>query len=112
LAGSTVAAHFRLKLGQKLDLENSPCTLRGIVSSGGAEDAQVLVPLEAAAQLAGLRDAASLVQVRADGRRLESVAATLAQALPGSDVRLLHAGELPISQARSSMLRVHPSQTV
>jgi putative ABC transport system permease protein len=91
LAGSTVAAHFRLKLGQKLDLENSPCTLRGIVSSGGAEDAQVLVPLEAAAQLAGLHDAASLVQVRADGRRLEAVAATLAKALPGSDVRLLHA---------------------
>ena len=91
LVGSNVAAHFRLKLGQKLELEGTPCTIRGIVSSGGAEDAQVIVPIETAARLAGLQDVASLVQVRADGERLASVQAALARQLPGADVRLLHA---------------------
>ena len=91
LVGSNVAAHFRLKLGQKLELEGAPCTIRGIVSSGGAEDAQAIVPIETAARLAGLQDVASLVQVRADGERLASVQAALARQLPGADVRLLHA---------------------
>jgi putative ABC transport system permease protein len=91
LVGNNVAAHFRLKLGEKLALEGAPCIIRGIVSSGGAEDAQVLVPFETAAQLAGLQDVASLVQVRADGERLPAIQAALAKALPGADVRLLHA---------------------
>ncbi|HXM43000.1 MAG TPA: FtsX-like permease family protein, partial [Bryobacteraceae bacterium] len=95
LVGSNVAAHFRLKLAQKLELEGAPCTLRGIVSSGGAEDAQVILPFDAAAQLAGLPEGgngvASLVQVRADGERLASIQAALAKQLPGADVRLLHA---------------------
>jgi putative ABC transport system permease protein len=95
LVGGNVAAHFRLRLGQTLPLEGAPCTIRGIVSSGAAEDAQAIVPFEVAARLAGLPDgdegAASLVEVRADGERLVSVQAALAQALPDADVRLLHA---------------------
>jgi putative ABC transport system permease protein len=91
LAGTSVAAHFRLKLGQKLELEGAPCIIRGVVSSGGAEDAQVILPFDVAARLAGVQDAASMVQVRADGERLESIQAVLARALPGSEVRLLHA---------------------
>jgi putative ABC transport system permease protein len=95
LVGANVAAHFRLKLGQKLELEGVPCTIRGVVSSGGAEDAQVIVPFDIAAHLAGFPEgdkaAASLVQVRADGERLASVQAALAKQLPGADVRLLHA---------------------
>jgi putative ABC transport system permease protein len=95
LVGGNVAAHFRLKLGQKLELEGAPCTIRGIVSSGGAEDAQVILPFATAAQLAGLpagdKGAASLVRVRADGQRLAIIQAALAKQLPGADVRLLHA---------------------
>ena len=91
LAGANVAAHFRLRPGQKLALENAPCVIRGVVSTGGAEDSQVILPFAAAAQLAGLRDRASLIQVRADGERLASTQATLAAALPDADVRLLHA---------------------
>jgi putative ABC transport system permease protein len=91
LAGVNVAAHFRVKLSGKLDVEGAPCTVRGIVSSGGAEDAEVILPFDTAAQLAGLHDAASLVQVRADGQRLAIIRATLASQLPGTDVRLLHA---------------------
>ena len=91
LLGATAAAHFRRHVGQQLDLQGAPCVIRGIVSTGGAEDQQVMVSLETAAQLAGLRDAASLVQVRADGERLGAVQAAIAKALPGADVRVLHA---------------------
>jgi putative ABC transport system permease protein len=89
--GNNVAAHFRLKLAQKLELEGAPCTIRGIVSSGGAEDSQVIVPFDIAGQLAGLQNAASLVQVRADGERLTAIQTALASQLPEADVRLLHA---------------------
>jgi len=80
LVGSTVAAHFRLKIGQRTELG----IVRGIVTTGAAEDSQVMVPF-------GLQEAASLVQVRADGARLTEVQAALARALPATDVRLLHA---------------------
>ena len=62
-----VAAHFRLQARpEAAELESAPCVIRGIVSTGGAEDAQIILPFETAAQLAGLHDAASLVQVRAE----------------------------------------------
>jgi putative ABC transport system permease protein len=79
LVGRTVAAHFHLKPGQPSDLG----TVRGIVSTGGPEDAQVSVPFTG--------DAASLIQVRADGSHLESIRAALARELPTADVRVLHA---------------------
>ena len=91
LVGRNVAAHFRLNLGDKLALDGAPCAVRGIVSSGGAEDAQAIVPFDVAARLSGLRDAASLVELRADGARLTAVQAALANELPGMEVRLLHA---------------------
>lgn len=90
LVGATVAAHFRLRLGQKAELEGLPCVVRGIVATGGAEDNQVLLPFDVAARIAGLQDAASLVQVRSDGERLESIHSALAKALPDADVRVLH----------------------
>jgi putative ABC transport system permease protein len=91
LIGSTVAEHFRLKAGMRAELDGAPGVVRGIVSSGGAEDAQVIVPFDTGARLAGLHDAASLVEVRADGARLEAVHAALVRELPNADVRLLHA---------------------
>jgi putative ABC transport system permease protein len=51
----------------------------------------VILPFAIAAQLAGLRDVASLIQVRADGQRLPIIQAALAKQIPGADVRLLHA---------------------
>jgi putative ABC transport system permease protein len=83
LAGASAAAHFRLTLGQKAEMESAPCTIRAIVSTGGPEDAQIIVPF------AG--DRASLIQVRANGERLGKIRAALAKALPQTDVRLLHA---------------------
>jgi putative ABC transport system permease protein len=95
LVGRNVAAHFRLKPGDQLELQGARCIIRGIVTSGGAEDGQAILPFETAARLARLPDgeqaAASLVQVRADGQRLASIQAALARQLPGTDVRLLHA---------------------
>jgi putative ABC transport system permease protein len=83
LIGATAAAHFHLAPGQVAPLATGPCAVRAIVSTGGAEDAQVMVPFAS--------DVASLIQVRADGSRLEQVRATLARTLPYADVRVLHA---------------------
>ena len=91
LVGSAVAAHFGFKPGQPAELAGAPCVIRGIVTSGGPEDAQVVLPFAAAEQLAGLHDAASVVEVRADGGRVAAIQAALSKALPGTDVRLLHA---------------------
>jgi putative ABC transport system permease protein len=83
LVGATAAAHFRLAPGQEAPLATGPCAVRAIISTGGAEDAQVIVPFAS--------NVASLIQVRADGSRVEQVRATLARALPYADVRVLHA---------------------
>src|SRR5579863_459582 len=59
LAGELLATRLQLKIGTNVPLEGAPCMLKGIVSTGGAEDQELLVPFEAAAMLAGARDAAS-----------------------------------------------------
>jgi putative ABC transport system permease protein len=91
LAGGTLAAHFHTGLEQSLPLASGSCTVRGIVSSGGDEDNRVMVPFERAAADAGFRDAASVVEVRADGARVDEIRSALARALPEADVRVLHA---------------------
>jgi len=91
LAGITLAAHFQVVLAQTLILVSGPCTVRGIVSTGGAEDSQVIVPFDRAAVDATFRDAASLVQIRADGERLPQVRDALARAFPQAEVRVLRA---------------------
>jgi putative ABC transport system permease protein len=98
LAGSALAAHFRVSIGQSVRLATGPCLVRGIVSTGGTEDNQLMVPFERAAADAGFQNAASLVEVRADGpgkitgqSRVEEVRAALAVAVPGADVRILYA---------------------
>lgn len=83
LAGATAAAHFHLTPGAQAAFDSAPCTVRAILNTGGPEDAQILVPFNG--------DAASLIQVRADGSRLNEVRAALARALPNADVRILHA---------------------
>lgn len=91
IAGSALAAHFHLSIGQSLPLASGACMVRGIVSTGGAEDNQVIVPFDRAANDAGFHDAASVVEVRADGQRVDQTRASLARAFPQTDVRVLHA---------------------
>ena len=91
LAGSIVASHFHLDVGQSLPLASGACLIRGIVSTGGNEDNQVIVPFDRAAADAGFHDVASVVEVRADGRQVDQTRASLARLLPETDVRVLHA---------------------
>jgi putative ABC transport system permease protein len=91
LAGTAVAAHFHVAVRQSLPLASHACMVRGIVSTGGAEDNRVLVPFERAAADAGFENAASIVEVRADGSRVNNVQKALQHALPATDVRVLHA---------------------
>jgi len=83
LAGTAAAEHFHLTPGAKAELDSGPCVVRAILSTGGSEDAQIVVPFTG--------NAASVIQVRADGERLAEIRAALAKVLPEGDVRLLHA---------------------
>ena len=91
LAGATAAAHFHVAVGQTLPLASGSCVVRGIVATGGAEDSRVIVPFERAAADSGFQNSASVVEARADGRRVEEIRAALARAIPEADVRVLHA---------------------
>ncbi len=76
-----------LKLGETAHLDNFSCTVDGIVSTGGEEDAQIILPFATVARLTGLYDAASLIQVRMPVARIGD----LQKALPDTDVRLVRA---------------------
>ncbi len=91
LAGSTAAAHFNVAIGQTIALASGACVVRGIVNTGGDEDSRLMIPFASAAAAAGFQNAASVVEVRADGRRVDQIRAALARSLPESDVRVLHA---------------------
>ena len=87
LAGELLASRLHLALGAPVALLSAPCTLKGIVSTGAAEDAELLVPFSDAAQLAGLSAVASLIELRAPSDRLESIRAALALQFPAADLR-------------------------
>jgi putative ABC transport system permease protein len=87
IAGEQLAESLKLRLGSSVPLEGAPCTLKGIVSTGGAEDGEILVPFQTAADLAGIQDAASFIEIRAQGDRVETVRSALAARFPAADVR-------------------------
>jgi putative ABC transport system permease protein len=87
IAGELLANRLQLKVGARVLVEGSPCVLKGIVSTGGAEDRELLVPFETAAMLAGVHDAASVIEIRAPGGQEEQIRAALAAQFPAADVR-------------------------
>jgi putative ABC transport system permease protein len=87
MAGEFIATRLQLKVGATVPLASAPCTLKGIVSTGGAEDQEILVPFAVAAKLAGVPDAASVIEIRAPGGQEEEVRAALAKEFPAADVR-------------------------
>jgi putative ABC transport system permease protein len=87
IAGELLAARLHLTIGSKIPLQGEPCTVKGIVSTGGAEDQELLVTFETAARLAGIHDAASVIEIRAPGERVETVRAALEKQFPEADVR-------------------------
>ena len=91
LAGTAAAARFHLRVGDQVKLDGGACVLSGIIGTGGPEDNQLLLPLDVVEDLAGVHGRASLVQVRADGGRLDAIRGALAKALPDADIRLVRA---------------------
>jgi putative ABC transport system permease protein len=87
IAGEQLAASLGLRVGSPVPIEGASCALKGIVSTGGAEDRELLVPFETAAALAGIQNAASLIEIRAPGDRVEAVRAALSAQFPAADVR-------------------------
>jgi len=57
-----------------------PCVVRGVISTGGAEDRELLVPL------GDVRDV-SFVEIRAPGERVEAIRSALASKYPEVDFR-------------------------
>jgi putative ABC transport system permease protein len=100
VGGEFIAIRLQLKLGAKVPLEGAPCALKGIVSTGGAEDQEIVVPYETAAMLAGVHDAASVIEIRAPGGREEEIRAALAKEFPGADVRT----NLAVTETESSVV--------
>ncbi|HYM13354.1 MAG TPA: ABC transporter permease [Bryobacterales bacterium] len=91
LVGEGVAARFSLGPGSMVDVAGRRLRVAGVVSTGAAEDSQVILPLDDVAELARLGRVASVIAARVDGERVEQARAALAAALPGADVRLLRA---------------------
>ncbi len=87
LAGELIASDLRMKIGSRVSLERAPCLLRGIVSTGGAEDREILVPFEVASKLAGVSGVASVIEIRAPGAEVEQIRSSLATSFPAADVR-------------------------
>ena len=93
LVGITAARQLGLAPGSSVQLRsgdrNLSFTVSGIVSTGGAEDNQILTNLDSAQSLAGLSGRVSLVQVSVSGTpsEIEGVTRKLTENLPGLDVR-------------------------
>ncbi len=84
LAGERAAQTFRLAPGSEITVGERKLRVTGIVSTGGPEDSQIIVPLEGS-------QAASLIALRTDGSRVEEARRSLAAALPQAEVRVLRA---------------------
>jgi putative ABC transport system permease protein len=93
LVGFTAARQLGLAPGSAVQLRsgdrNISLTVAGIVTTGGAEDNQILTNLDSAQALAGLSGRVSLVQLSVSGTsaEIERVTRKLADNLPGLDVR-------------------------
>jgi putative ABC transport system permease protein len=93
LVGFTAARQLGLAPGSSVQLRsgdrNISLTVAGIVTTGGAEDNQILTNLDSAQSLAGSSGRMSLVQMSVSGTpaEIEGVTRRLAAALPGLDVR-------------------------
>jgi putative ABC transport system permease protein len=93
LVGFTAARQLGLAPGSSVQLRSGDhdisLTVAGIVTTGGAEDNQILTNLDSAQALAGLSGRVSLVQMSVAGTpaEIEGVTRRLADNLPGLDVR-------------------------
>jgi len=77
---------LNLKVGQAVPAAHS-CLVKGILSTGGAEDNELLVPYETAQSIAGIEDAASVIELRAPANRIEQIRNNLATRYPIAQFR-------------------------
>jgi putative ABC transport system permease protein len=96
IAGETLAARLNLAIGSQTQVG----VVKGIVSTGGAEDQELLVTFETAASLAGIHNAASVIEIRAPGDKVEAIRAALAKQFPAADVRT----NLAVASTESSVV--------
>lgn len=80
-AGACLAGEL---LGVSPGAQYNGCTVVGIVSTGGPEDLQILLPL-------GETTTATYVQIRAPGEKMEQVRAQLSRQFPTVDFRSIRA---------------------
>ena len=80
-----------LRQGDAVTAGNRSCTVAGIVSTGGAEDRELIVDFDTAAAIAGIQNAASAIEIQAPQERMEAIRAELAQQFPGTEVRTVRA---------------------
>jgi putative ABC transport system permease protein len=93
LAGEKAVDHFGWKTGQIVELqygeERVSLPLLGILSTGGSEDSQLLLPLAVLRSLTGQSEKLSLIQLAAPGSaaQVESFWRELASQFPQAEVR-------------------------
>ena len=80
LIGTNLAQRFHLSPGS----ETTECRITGIVTTGGPEDNELILPF-------GNSPAASVVEIRAPADRLNAIEATLRQQFPQADIRQVRA---------------------
>jgi putative ABC transport system permease protein len=80
LAGELLAGRLGLQIGQTISWAQPPCTLKGIIATGGAEDQELLMPGD-------FSSSASFIQLRVPGDRIEPIRSALAAQFPGVDFR-------------------------
>jgi putative ABC transport system permease protein len=105
-AGARLAARMNLRLQQEIwvanQLRKESCRLSGIESTGGPEDDQIRIPLDAAQRLTNQPGRISLIQISAPGTpaAIHRYVALLAQRLPDAEVR-------PIRQFTEGEARIY-----
>ena len=91
-AGTKVAAAMHLQVNDELLAQNQQreerCRVATIQSTGGQEDNQIAIPLDAAQRLAALPGRVSVIQISVAGtpRAINDYIADLARRLPDADV--------------------------
>jgi putative ABC transport system permease protein len=90
--GVQAASQFKVQAGDTLQLRNqdreATCKVFAVVSTGGAEDAQLFTHLQTAQSLANLPGRISLIQLSVTGTpaALQAFVASLAEQFPRADV--------------------------
>jgi putative ABC transport system permease protein len=91
--GSKVVRQMHLQVGDRLTLRSSgkeeSCKIALVILGGGAEDSQILPPLDVAQRLAGLPGQISIIQLTVPGtpRQIDRYIADLRKRVAGAEVR-------------------------